>query len=120
MLDSEQIVYIRKQMRKEKININTIDFFLNLVDKFEVTDEISSTSDKLARNFGRSDRSIQRYVKSLKEKDYLFVKPIWNNNDPDRPYITRNIYRLTPRAKKLIDQSVHRLDFEKDILGVNY
>jgi len=120
MLDSEQIVFIRKQMRKDKINVNTIDFFLNLLDKFEVTDEISSTSDKLARNFGRSDRSIQRYVKSLKERNYIFVKPIWNNNDPDKPYITRNIYRLTPKSRQLIEKSIHRLDIEKDIFGVNY
>lgn len=102
-MNSEQIIMLRSRLRKEKMNTNTIDFFINLVTMFEWTDELVTTSRKLAKISGRSERSIQRYMKSLKDADLIFIKPIWNNHDPEKPFICKTVYRLTNKSIRMLE-----------------
>lgn len=104
MILDEQQQHISKIMQHEGINTNTIDFFISLIDVFKTTETIESTSEKLADSFNKSTRSIQRYIKSLKDSNYVHVRPIWNNSKPDKPFIAKNIYNLTEKSLRLIDR----------------
>lgn len=116
---SEQDLYIKKQLEKEKINNNTIDFFVSLIEIFKTTEIIDSTSKKLATAVNKSERSVQRYVKALQEHGYIHVKPIWNNENPDKPYRVKNIYSLTARASNLVDKGSHYMNRHKNVYFQN-
>ena len=102
MLYTEREIYIQGKLQKQGLNRNTVDFFLQMVEIFKATDTVESTSHRLAIKIGRTERSVQRYVKALKEENLLQVEPEWNNSNPEKPYIVKNTYKLTKRARELI------------------
>ncbi len=102
MLYTEREIFILGKLKKQGLNRNTVDFFLEMVEIFKATDVLESTSSRLAIKIGRTERSVQRYVKALREKGLLHVEPEWNNSNPDKPYIVKNTYTLTSRARDLI------------------
>lgn len=101
-MDSQKERFIHDMIKAEGVSKNTAKFFIELLEHFKTSDPIISTSKKLAIVFKCSDRTIQRYVKELKEEfNYIHVKPKWNNDNPDRPYIESNTYSRTELALRL-------------------
>lgn len=99
---TERDLYIKDQLEDYDVNRNTIDFFISLLDLFRTTEHIDTTTRTLAESMNKSERSIQRYVKTLQEIGFLHVRPIWNNENPDKPYRVKNIYSLTERARRIV------------------
>jgi len=97
------------------LNSSTTSFFLDLLDMFKYSDPITSTSKQIATQHGKAERTIQLYVKTLKDCNLLHVRPIWNNDNPLKPYIERNQYHLTSNAHKLIQKAKNISDGEKNV-----
>lgn len=94
-LSREQIFITNQIQSSSKITKNAIDFYHELIELFEISNPLVSTSKKLAKRFNVHERSIQRYVKQLKEISLIHVRPIYNNDNPDKPYIEENHYSPT-------------------------
>ena len=110
-MKTQKELALQQLLKNKGINSNTIDFFIELLKYFKVSEVITSTSEKLAINFGRSERSIQRYVKTLKEHDLIYVRHYYNNDKPDKPYIEKNEYsktRVTLRVEKQAEHLANR------------
>jgi len=97
--------YITNYLLSEKVNRNTSDFYHELIELFNVTDQLVSTSKKLAEKFGRHERSIQRYVKTLKDNNLIHVRPHYNNKNPDKTYIEYSVYTQTYISEELQERA---------------
>lgn len=94
--------YISTMLEAEGVSNPTAKFFIEMLIYFKTSDPIVSTSKKLASLYGCSERTIQRHIKILsKEYSYIFVKPTWNNDNPDRSYIEFNTYSKTDLTTRL-------------------
>lgn len=100
-------MYMKSKLKEQGINKNAALFYFELLDLFEFTDSIISTSRKLAMKFGTSERTIQRYVLALKSHNFIHVRPHYNNDNPDKPYIEYNYYSATSIGNKLKDAAIH-------------
>lgn len=108
--------YIFNDLKKRGITNNAIKFYLELLELFALaTNELKSTSKKLANRFGMSERSIQRYVKSLEEHHLISKKPIWNYDNPNKSYIEYNIYTPTFKSEELINKASHYSSRHKNV-----
>ncbi len=100
-------IFIANTLRAKGVKKNTINFYIELLQHFEISDPLSSTSKKLALAFGCSTRTVQRYVKELSEQyNYIHVRPIWNNDNPDKPYKEYNIYTKTIHTDELLKKAI--------------
>lgn len=108
-------VAIQTVMKDKGINSNAIDFFISMLNTFEVTEVITSTSQVLANNFGCNKRSIQRYVKTLKDHDLIYVKPIYNNDNPNKSYIEKNEYTKTRGTLKLENKAEAFMNRDRNV-----
>lgn len=100
---NEQDTYIYNMMKAEGVSIQAIEFFLKLLNMFEVMDPIKSSSKKLAKAIGKSERTIQRYIEELSKKyTYIVKEPIYDNTNPKKPFIKSNIYHKSMITKMLI------------------
>jgi len=95
--------YIFNSLLSEGVTRQAAEFFLTLHELFEVSEPLTSSSKKLAAVYGRSERTIRRYMNELTAKfNYIHKKPVWNNDDPDKPYIEHTIYSRTYHAFDLL------------------
>lgn len=95
---------MRGELKKDNIKKNAINFFMFLLDLFELNHEITTTSNKLGSKYGKSERSIQRYVKELNDNNLLYVRHVWAGEEPNR-YIKNNVYSLTTKALNLLSNN---------------
>ena len=107
MIKTEKQKYVRDMLKAEKINKGTIQLFLYLSDMLEISEVLISTTSKLAAQHDCTERTIQRYIKTLKDYSYIHVKPHYNNDNPDKPYIEKNTYTLTPHALDLLQKATN-------------
>ncbi len=106
MVKTQEQQFISNHLIAKGIKKSTIEFFLSMLENFDISDPITSTSKKLAVLHGVSDRTIRRYVQSLsKDHKYIRVKPLWNNDNPLKPYIEINMYYKTNKTEELIQKS---------------
>ena len=108
-------MYMKSKLKEQGINKNAALFYFELLDLFEFTDSIQSTSKKLADKFGTSERTIQRYVLALKNHNLIHVRPHYNNDNPDKTYIEFNSYSSTSISDQLKDEAVHYLARDKHV-----
>ena len=95
--------YIYNTLITEGMKKATAEFFIELIDLLETSEPLTSSSGKLANRINKSERSVQRYIKELTENfNYIFKKPIWNNDNPDKPYILHTEYFTTYHSKDLL------------------
>ncbi|KFZ27063.1 MAG: hypothetical protein KQ78_00838 [Candidatus Izimaplasma bacterium HR2] len=98
--DKEQ--FILRMIKAEGVSEGASEFFIEILKHFEFSEFLISSSKKLAIPYGCSERTIQRYIKELsKSFNYIHVKPHYNNDNPDKPYIEYNTYSKTDTALKL-------------------
>lgn len=115
-MDSQKEKYIHDMIKAEGVSKNTAKFFIKFLDHFLTSDPIISTSKKLGLVFECSDRTIQRYIKELKEEySYIHVKPKWNNDNPDRSYIETNTYSRTDLTLRLESRAEAFSDRDKNV-----
>lgn len=99
---TQKEIFIANTLKAEGISKPTVNFYVELLQYFEVSDPLVSTSKKLSAMYDCSDRSIQRYIKELSEQfNYIHVKHRYNNDNPDKPYIESNTYSKTYLAIEL-------------------
>jgi len=99
---SREQIYINNQINAtSRVNKNALDFYHELIELFEISLPLISTSKRLAKKFNVHERSIQRYVKQLKDLNLIHVRPIYNNDNPDKPYIEENHYTPTHYSNDL-------------------
>lgn len=103
---TQRQIYIANTLKHDGVSKASIDFLLELITLFKVTDTLQSTSKKLAAAYGKSERSIQRYVRELSHNfDYIHITNHWNTDNPDKPYIYMNTYKLTSDTQKILDSA---------------
>lgn len=97
---------ILNYLLRDGVSRQTAEFFVELLKHFEVSDPLISSSKKLAQSYGRSERTIRRYMQELTSKfNYIHKKPVWNNDDPDKPYIQHTIYSKTYHTEDLLEKT---------------
>lgn len=98
--------FILNNLISKGVSRQASEFFLTLLELFEASDPLTSSSKKLAAVYGRSERTIRRYMNELTAKyNYIHKKPIWNNEDPDKPYIEHTIYSRTYHTTDLLKET---------------
>lgn len=108
--DNDKIKYMRNSLTKEGVSVQSANFFIFFVELFPGSNPGSvpmiSTTNKLAEDFGKSERTIRRYVTELKKAfSYIRVQPHYNNDNPDKSYIEYNIYHLLKDSVDLIEKA---------------
>lgn len=115
MLTKEQI-FINNYMKHDKnLTTNALNFYHELIKLFKISTPLISSSKKLAASFGKSERSIQRYVKLLKSSHLLHTKPIWNTTNPDKKYIEETHYYPTPISEELQERARLYVQGDRDV-----
>ncbi len=94
-------------LSKNKINKNALEFYHEFYEFLQLSapDPLITTSDRLAQKFNKSTRTIQRYMKQLQEFQLVHVRHIYNNDNPDKPFIEKNHYSSTPYAEELHEKA---------------
>lgn len=101
--------FIKDSMSREGVSQQTRSFYIFLLECF--TDHsgsipMNSTTEKLAADYGRSGRTIRRYINELRnEHSYIRLQPVYNNENPDKTYIEYNIYHLLDDSVNLIEKA---------------
>jgi hypothetical protein len=103
---NQQEIFIANSLKSKRVSAGSIDFFIELLAYFKLSDPVTVTTKQLAINYGRTDRSIQRYVRELSKLfPYLNIKVNWDNSNPEKPKRVSNTYRLTEETKELISKA---------------
>jgi hypothetical protein len=107
ILTQEQVFINNIVTAKAKVNSNSLVFYHEFYPLLKAShpDPFISTSKKLADMFGKSVRTIQRYISDLKDIKLIDKTPIYNNDDPDKVYIEKNYYYTTSYAEELHQQA---------------
>lgn len=88
--------YIYNTVIADGMKPNTAEFYIEMLQHFKVSDPVVSSSKKLAEAYGRSERTVQRYIKEITEQfNYIHKRPVWNNDNPDKAFIVHTIYSMT-------------------------
>ena len=111
----EQLYINNIYLKTKDMNSNTLEFYHELIDLFKTMPTFNSTSKKLALRFGVTERTIQRYVKTLKHHHLLHVRPHWNNDNPDKKYIEYNTYSPTPVSDELQEKAKNYVMKDKNV-----
>lgn len=99
-------IYIANQLRHAKVTSGAIDFYLEMLQYFKFSDPVTVTTKQLAINYGRTERSIQRYIRELTiDHPYLVKKANKDYSNPHKVKILSNTFRLSEVSKKLIQES---------------
>jgi len=97
--------YIFNALVTNGVKTNTAEFYIELLKFFIVSNPLTSSSKKLAEAYGRSERTVQRYIKELTEDfNYIHKRPVWNNDNPEKPYIEETIYSMTYHTTDLLEK----------------
>jgi len=101
-----------------KIKVQTARFFTYLLDLFLITETITSSSKKLGEGYRRNERTIRNYIKELKSKNLILVRPHRNQKDPDRPYIEYNQYMKSCRTDEILSKLNYWKKQQSDVFFV--
>ena len=113
---NEKEQFILRMTKAEGVSKESSEFFIETLKHFEFSEFLISSSKKLAISYGCSERTIQRYIKELsKTFKYIHVKPKWNNENPDKPYIEYNTYSKTDTAKQLESKAEGFIQRDKNV-----
>lgn len=86
------------------IKKNTARFFTWVLDQFELTEILVSSSKKFSEKYLCHERTIRNYLKELDDKNLIHRKPHRNQENPDKPYIEYTIYSKTRRTDEVINK----------------
>jgi uncharacterized membrane protein (UPF0182 family) len=90
-------------MKKDGITANAILFFIRFISEFDRISAVKTTTKKLAKIYGLSDKSMQRYIKVLSIKNYIVdkrrVTP--NNKNPEHKHVSHEI-ELTAKTYNIL------------------
>ena len=111
---NDEDFYLSKELQNTGLSKVSAEFFLDVRKHFEVTDQIKTTTKKLAAQLMKSPRTINRYIKDLKEARLLHDRPIYNNDNPDKAYVEFRILTLTDRANYYIDRALENVKANKN------
>lgn len=120
MILTQEQTYINNIVTaKNKVNNNSLFFYHEFYPLLKAShpDPFISTSKKLSEMFGKSVRTIQRYVSDLQSVKLIDKTPIYNNDDPDKVYIEKNYYYTTSYAEELHKSAK---DYAKRDRNVNF
>ena len=98
--------YIYNSLTAQGMKPTTAEFLVEFLNHFKVSNPVNSSSKKLAALYGRSERTIRRYMAEItKEFNYIHKRPIWNNDNPDKPFIIHTIYTMTYHSTDLLEKA---------------
>lgn len=110
---NDEDFYLKKELLASGISKVSADFFIDLRKFFDATDEIKTTTEKLAKQRMVNVRTIQRYLKELRDNNILRDRPVYNNDNPDKSYIEYHIITLTSRSDYLMKRVKDKIKREK-------
>jgi|GEM_PF-6430283 len=110
---NEEDFYLKKELLASGVSKVSADFFIDLRKFFDATDEIKTTTEKLAKQRMCNVRTIQRYLKELRDNNLLRDRPVYNNDNPDKAYIEHHIITLTSRSEYLMKRVKDKIKREK-------
>jgi len=99
----------------KNLNSQSLEFYHELVNLLKLVTPFQSTSAKLGKRFNRSERTIQRYVKALKEAALINIYPHYNNDNPDKPYVDYNRYELSNYAHELQKEAEYYVNRDRNV-----
>ncbi len=112
-IQTDEDFYLKKELKEGGISKGATDFFVDLRKFFDATDQIKTTTKKLAEQRMCTVRTIQKYIKELREKNLLHDRPVYNNDNPDKAYIQFHIITLTSRADYLMNRVKEKIKRDK-------
>lgn len=110
---TDEDFYLAKELQKTGLSKVSSEFFLDVRKHFEVTDQIKTTTKKLSTQLMKSPRTINRYIKELKEARLIHDRPIYNNDNPDKTFVEFRVLTLTDRSNYIIDRALKKAEAEK-------
>ena len=98
MIRNQAQQYIYDRLKNAGIRKGAINLYLDLLDRFDLTNEYASTTKMLAERHDVTERSIQRYMNELTAHSYIHVRPHYKKlkKDPSKSFIEYNTYVKTP------------------------
>ena len=98
--------YIFNTLTAEGMKPTTAEFLVEFLNHFKVSNPVTSSSKKLAILYGRSERTVRRYMAEItKDFNYIHKKPVLDNLNPDKPFIIHTIYTMTYHSTDLLEKA---------------
>jgi len=112
-LQTDEDFFLKKELKASGISKGATDFYVDLRKFFDATEQIKTTTKKLAQQRMCTVRTIQKYIKELRENNLLHDRPVYNNENPDKAYIQYHIITLTSRSDYLLKRVKDKIKREK-------
>lgn len=112
MIENDQEQYVFDHMTAKGVSPKVVTFFIDFMKWMAKARRLSVSEFKtktsiIAEKFGVSEPTIRRYIKKLKDMNYIKKIDHYNNKNPKKAYIESSTYELTSYTNKMLQDSVN-------------